>query len=50
MRRLAATMMKTTGASVMPSTQPMPMGVAMLILISLAKTSRRMTLKKPMRG
>ena len=36
MRRLAATMMKTTGAKVMPSTQPMPMGVAILIFKSSA--------------
>jgi hypothetical protein len=50
MRKFAATMMKTTGASVMPSTQPMPKGVAMLILTSPANELRRITLKNPMRG
>ena len=36
MRRLAATMIKTTGANVMPSTQPIPTGVAMFIFRSSA--------------
>ena len=50
MRRFAATMMKTTGASVIPSTQPMPTGVAMLKVRFSSINCFSQMFKKPMRG